>query len=241
MKTQTAYVLSIEYIAIERCFLVAEILSAKYGRDYTEYGLLGLSLRERPFHVIATPLLPGQTVTAGSVHQSGHHVFRLKNEMCELSKKLGQPLMPITFIHRHPGACDLSSIDEEFLTKVFIDQVATTQNLREVRVVEPAGFQCGCRESEQYSLRIQRNAKSLKPVTVEYGVCFSIVVNGEHQYSVVAAKKRWCPFCHSSRAALIDAKLEVVSSRKLTSRQSKQLRKELEVEIEAKVAFEDTL
>ena len=111
--------LSFEPEALERCYAVADVLEEVYDRPYLEYGLIGLAARSRPFHVVATPLLAGQDVSAGSVYQSGHNVLFMRHEVGALSKRLRLCLVPIVFIHRHPGDCRPSMIDNEFLAGTF--------------------------------------------------------------------------------------------------------------------------
>jgi hypothetical protein len=135
-------ILYIKPEALERCFLVANILEQVFERPNLEYGLIGLARKDDPLHVVATPLLPGQYVNAATVFLPGHNVFRLRSEMANLSKRLG-PLLPIAFIHRHLGGCLMSSIDDEFLP-VLADQVSTAFVKQEFREILQGEFDCDC-------------------------------------------------------------------------------------------------
>ncbi len=217
---------------------MADILAEVYDEPYTEYGLIGLGTQSRPFHVVATPLLPGQRNTIASVYQSGYNVFRLRREMHFLSERLGQSLVPIAFIHRHPGGCGMSSIDEEFLTGPFVDQVLTVVALSERKIIQPGDFNCGCEEIEGL---IQQNLKGnaeRKSVTIDYGVCFSIIVNREREFSIYAAREQFCPFCEKATVRLVPATLHINPGDQPTEDKLRKLRSQLEVEIEAKLEFE---
>jgi len=238
MTFQSQYVLTIDRLAMERCFIVADILADVYGQDYTEYGLIGLAKQSEPFHIVATPLLHGQQVTDLSVYQAGYDVFRLRDEMDILSKRLGQPLVPIAFIHRHPSSCGMSIIDEQFLTEVFVNQVSTVVTLQEMRIIKPGEFDCSCAEMERLSSQNKETKSFGRQVKIEYGVCFSIIINRDRQFSIDAAKKEWCPFCNKSQVSLASADLRENQKRSLTEEERKKLRKQLEVEIEAKLRFE---
>ncbi len=238
MQAETVYVLSIDPVAMERCFLVADILAEVYEEPYTEYGLIGLATQSKPFHIVATPVLPGQRVTAVSVYQSGHNVFRLRREMHILSERLGQPLVPIAFIHRHPGGCGMSLTDEEFLTGPFVDQVSTVVTLSERRIIQPGDFSCHCEEIERLVQQSLRGNAEREPVTIEYSICFSIIVNREREFSIDAAREQFCPFCKKSTVRLVPANLHVSPGEQLTEGKLRKLRRQLEVEIEAKLQFE---
>jgi hypothetical protein len=226
---------------MERCFLMADIFAEVYDEPYTEYGLIGLATQSRPFHVVATPVLTGQHVTTGSIYQSGYNVFRLRREMHLLSERLGQSLVPIAFIHRHPGGCGMSMTDEEFLTGPFVDQVSTVVILNEKRIIQPHEFSCRCEEIERMIQQSLRGDEERKLVTIEYGVCFSIIVNREREFSIYAVRKQFCPFCQKSTVHLVPAELHINSGDKLTEDKLCKLRKQLEVEIEAKLEFEKSV
>ena len=88
MLEKSVYELSCDPRALEKCFLVADILADCYGKPYVEYALAGLADRTRPFHLLKTVVLPGQEVTSACVYQSGFNVFRLREEAAVLSKRL---------------------------------------------------------------------------------------------------------------------------------------------------------
>jgi hypothetical protein len=240
MNSEKVYVLSIDYVAMERCFLVANILAEVYDEPYTEYGLIGLGTQSRPFHIVATPVLPGQRITAASVYQSGYNVFRLRKEVNFLSERMGQSLVPIAFIHRHPGGCGISSIDEEFLTGPFVDQVSTIVALSERRIVRPGDFSCCCEEIERLIQQRHKGNVEREPVGIDYSVCFSIIVNREREFSIYAARKQFCPFCKKSTVRLVPATLHISPKDQSTEDELLKMRSRLEVEMEAKLEFERT-
>jgi hypothetical protein len=239
MNSEKVYALSIDYVAMERCFLVADILAEVYDEPYTEYGLIGLGTQSRPFHVVAAPVLPGQRITATSVYQSGYNVFRLRKEVHFLSERMGLSLVPIAFIHRHPGGCGISSIDEEFLTGPFVDQVSTIVALSERRIVRPGDFSC-CEEIEKLIQQPHKGKVKLEPVRIDYSVCFSIIVNKEREFSIYAARKQFCPFCQKSTVRLVPAALRISPKDQPTEDELLKRRSQLEVEMEAKLEFERT-
>lgn len=223
---------------MERCFLVANILAEVYEDPYTEYGLIGLATQSKPFHVVATPVLPGQRVTAVSVYQSGYDVFRLRREMHFLSERSGLPLVPIAFIHRHPGGCGMSLTDEEFLTGPFVDQVSTVVTLSEKRIVQLGDFSCRCEGIERLVRQNLRDNAERELTKIEYSVCFSIIVNRGRESSIYAARKQFCPFCKKSTVHLVPAAIHISAGDQPTEDKMRKLRSQLEVEIEAKLQFE---
>ena len=241
MHKKSSYVLTIDPIAMERCFLVGEILADDYEQPYLEYGLIGLAAKSEPLHVVATPLLPGQHVTGASVHQAGRDVLRLRRESQRLSERLGVTLVPIAFVHRHPIGCDvMSSVDEEFLLGPLVDQVATVIVLSEKRLVRRGEFDCDCWKTKHPYKRGGNARTSRGTVRVEHGVAFSIIVStfGDRMFSVHSAQKQWCPWCHRSVVRLVPAELHISPNRQLTAGERHKLRRALEIEIEAKLAFD---
>lgn len=231
------YVLSFDPAALERCFLVAEILRKRFDEPYLEYGLIGLALLSAPLHVVATLLLPGQEVSAGNVHQSGLDVLRLRREVDLLSKRMRLALVPISFVHRHPGGCGMSSIDEEFLLGPFVDQVSTAVAFNETKVLEPDDFGRCCPRMEELTSRTRHRGADEVTVQIEYGLAFSLIVNAEREYSIQAARKATCPFCDASHVRLLPAMLRVKPDRRLSPQECHKLRKLLDVEVEAKIRF----
>jgi hypothetical protein len=220
---------------------MADILAEAYDEPYIEYGLIGLATQSNPFNVIATPVLTGQHVTAGSVYQSGYNVFRLRREMRILSERLGQSLVPITFIHRHPGSCGMSLTDEKFLMGPFVDQVSTVVALSEKKVIQVDDFNCHCKGLERITQHNPNDNVKHHSVTIEYSVCFSIIVNREREFSIDAACKQFCPFCKKSTVRLVPAALHINPGDQLTKAKLGKLRSQLEVEIEAKLDFEQSV
>ena len=52
--------LAFDPIALERCFLVADLLAEEFAHPALEYALVGLSTASQPLHIRWTLLLPGQ-------------------------------------------------------------------------------------------------------------------------------------------------------------------------------------
>ncbi len=236
MSDKPEYVLSISPAALERCFLTADILAQLYEQPHAEYGLLGLAAESSPLQIIATPLLH-QFVTSASVYQPGSEFLSLRREIEILSKRHGSALVPIAFIHRHPGQCFLSSVDEEFLTGTLIDQVAAVVTFREIRNIRPREFACRCMRTMAHNGRNKRNSQPAKAFRIEYGLCFSIVVNSKRDFAVYAARKQWCPFCEKPAVSIVPAALRIRPQRQLDQKEQQKLKSLLEVEIEAKIKF----
>jgi hypothetical protein len=118
-------VLRFEPEALERCYATAGIVDECFGHPPFEYALLGLAPATDPLRVVATPLLPRQRVTPSSVEQPGRGVFAMRREIEALSERQGRQLVPICFIHRHPGSCNPSLIDLDFLTGPLLRQLST--------------------------------------------------------------------------------------------------------------------
>lgn len=233
---KTRYTLSIESLALERCFWVADILAQAYEELYSEYGMVGLATQHRPFRVVATPLLPGQKVNSAKVYEDGHNVFKLKSEIEKLSKYLGQPLIPITFIHRHPGACGLSSIDERFLTGTFLDQVSTILSWDEHISSKSSELSCDCLEKR----RVDGQSKQLasRSIKAECAISFSLIINRDREFSIDAARKIYCPYCKARRVDLFPASLDIGPKIDLSRSERRKLWKALELEIEEKLEFD---
>jgi hypothetical protein len=233
----TPIILSIEPEALERCYRVADFMEQVYGDPLVEYGMLGLAHPSRPLHVVETPLLPGQSVTGSSVFQSGADVLRMRREILVLSRKRRAPLIPITFIHRHPGDCRPSSIDDEFLSTVFIDQISTAQTFRKSVEGHWNDYLCQNCVTKLPSQSRRSPQCNKSKFEVEYALCCSLIVNKEREHSLSAVAKQFCPACDASQLRFVPAKMEVRPNRPLTSRERDQLWKVLAIEIEAKVQF----
>jgi hypothetical protein len=226
--------LSFEPLALERCFVAADVLHDAFGESQMEYALLGLSTEQDPFRVVETPLLPGQHVTTSTVVQSGRQVLRMRGEIDRLSRRMRQPLRPIAFIHRHPGSCHPSRTDVAFLRGVFVDQVFTASSFEDVRLV---GARDGCSCPRMRALQealAGTGARFRSPC----GVAFSLIVNRERDHSLFAVCKRMCPAC--GRAEVLDApvRLAVDPQPRASSFGRQALRRSLEAEIRAKIHFD---
>jgi rRNA maturation protein Nop10 len=207
-------VLSIEPAALERCYLVADILHEEHGEARMEYALLGLSDESDPLHVLATPLLPGQRVTPASVEQSGHDVLRMRAEIEVLSHRLRRRLVPIAFVHRHLTTCDASTTDDEFVRGVFIDQVSTVVSFEETRRV------------------------GARAVRGEYALCFSLIVNREREHRLYAVRKDTCPRCGRCEVRYVPARLAPVQRHTRSQLARDLLRAHLREEIAARIVFD---
>lgn len=224
--------------ALERCFLVADVFDACFGEPWTEYGLLGLAFAEDPYHVVACPLLPGQRIANTSMHQPGCDVIRMRREVESLSEQVGRTLVPISFVHRHPGVCDMSATDHAFLESVFLEQVSTVLTHRNVRMLDSHDLACDCLPRSRKDSDSSSEGKRLA-ADIEYSVAFSLIVNKEREHAIHAAEKRWCPVCGRAQVSQVPAALIRSTKRPLTRRERLRLQVELEAEIRAKVRFEE--
>ena len=233
MAPGTEAALSIDALAFARCFAAADILAEQYGKEKSEYALIGLAAEDDPLRVIATPLLPGQRVTRSSVDQSGHDVLRMRREIGALSDRMGLRLVPIAFVHRHPGACDASALDRKFLTGVFIDQVSTAVGWHEVIAIGPGQPPCRCAEMQRrWREAFERGSPG--SLTIEYALCFSLIVNRNRDHCIYAARADFCPLCSRRSVREVPARLAPVEAISLSTGQ----RRALEAEIAEKIVFD---
>jgi hypothetical protein len=235
---QSELLLSFDPAALERCFLIAEILDEDYPAGPMEYALLGLAAAENPFHVLVTLLLPGQRVSAASVDQPGHAVLRMRREIEALSSQMQRRLVPIVFVHRHPRKCDASAIDEAFLTGVWVDQIATLISFEELRPVTLDDFPCRCTELDSHGRRREADRRDLERIRVDVGVCFSLILNASREHRLYAARKDRCFRCGESAVRQVPARLLLDHSRVISEQEREAIRKSLSEEIEAKIEFQ---
>lgn len=231
-------VLSFEPEALERCFVAADVLDDVYDQPHLEYALLGLAAQSRPFHVVATLLLAGQDVSVGGVYQSGHNVLSMRHEIIALSKHLKVPLVPVAFVHRHPGACQPSIIDDEFLIGVFLDQTSTVVSLKETRTVSADDPHYACLDGRKARQRSDPNSARRMKREVEFSIAFSLIVNKGRDHYLYAVRKERCRFCSEDRIRFVPAKLAVSPDRALSQQERNQIRVELKSEVAAKLRFE---
>jgi hypothetical protein len=231
-------VLAFDALALERCFLASDILHDDYGEPRSEYALLGLASEEDPFRVIATLLLPGQRVTPSTVDQSGHGVLQLRREIQALSERMRRRLVPISFVHRHPGDCEASVVDREFLCGVFIDQVSTAISWRESAPIEAERPPCGCPEMQRLWREALCTRGAGRLLSFECALCFSLIVNRERDHRLYAARCETCPLCRRREVCEVPARLAIDAGVSLSERQRRMLRARLAGEIAAKVVFE---
>ena len=241
MSIEPTYSLTIDPVAMEKCFIVSKLLSQLYQAEKAEYGLLGLALQSNPLHVVEVLLLPGQRVNAVSVFQSGHNVVRMAKEIDVLSQEAGEPLVAITFVHRHPEGVAMSMVDTEFLAGVFVDQVSTLISFRESTVVKSGEFPCDCLRTDPFASQPVAGIRPDTEVEIEFGLCFSIIVNSHREYSITAVRKAWCPFCGTPAVHLMPAGLSMKPKRTLTQRERIRLREQLSKEIKAKVQLDSNV
>jgi hypothetical protein len=216
--------LCIDPRALERCYLVADILDdEEAGKPGPEYALLGLSSPAALHRVVATLLLPAQQVTRASVVQRGRDVLQMRGEIERISARSGQLLVPIVFVHRHHLICEASQIDRDFLTGAFVDQVFTV-TAREVR--RPAGtgdWSCACDEN---------GAGEVRHHVAE---AFSLIVNREREHGLFAARREQCASCRSGFVSELPARLAPPEPDALNERERQALRQELEAEVRMRI------
>lgn len=211
-------VLSFEAHALERCFLVADILRDVYKKAPLEYALLGLAAEDDPLCVLATPLLPGQRVSAAEVEQSGHAVLEMRAEIEEISALLQKRLVPISFVHRHRTYCDASLTDYTFLAGPFIDQVSTLLVFDDPGSAAVESRSCTCTDGE-------------------LGIAFSLIVNGVRDHRLYAARKQICS-CGRGGVRCTTARLAVRGSADVSEPERGRIRDSLVAEIEEKIDFD---
>ena len=209
MTSEVTYTLSIRNSALEPCFGLADTLAERYGLPFVEYGFLGLASDDAPLSVIYSILLPGQAVSDQSVYVPGRQVFgSLRREVDALSEQVGQSLVPIAFIHRHPTAdLSLSEIDREFLMHSFLNQVAAVVTFREGLPPDVAmDGPCTCRTPSGQRSVIPWLSD---PVLAEYALAFSLIVHRQRGLAVYAARKVWCPRCGRPQTHMVPAAVRV--------------------------------
>jgi hypothetical protein len=229
--------LTFDPLALARCFLVADILAEEFDEPRMEYGLLGVADERAPLHVLATPLLVGQSVTPSRVEQPGHQVFRMREEVDALAHRMQRKLVPIAFIHRHNGPCDASSIDRAFLRGVFIDQVSTVVSFNGTRRFDATSPPCTCEEVWRRFENAQENGRDVVHLASEYSVAFSLIVNQLRQHEIYVVRKATCLYCMRSETCDLRARITPDPRVVLQVPIGPALRAEIAREIEAKIRF----
>lgn len=227
--------------ALERCYLVADVLRDEFGEPFAEYGLIGLADQANPFHVRATPLLAGQSVTSASVEQPGSQVLRMRDEMEMLARRMRRRLVPIAFIHRHPSCCDASATDEAFLRSVFVDQVSTVVSFDQVRRVGAADPPCACPGVERLLRESSAGGKGPVELRSEYSIAFSLIVNGDRDHRLYAVRKETCPLCGRAALSEVPARIDPDPGSPVSEQDRAAMRAPLALEIEAKIRFDRDL
>ncbi len=232
--SQTTFELRFAPLAFERLFLVADVLAEHFASPGVEYAMLGLADRSDPFFILQTPLLRDQDVTASSVRGSGYGVLRMRSEIQLLSRRRQRQLIPTLFVHRHPGSCQPSHVDHEFVSRVFVNQVSTILTFSGEEETDHASAEGGSEPEKATAAPPQQHIDG-KSTTVEYAVCFSMIVNQEREYSIVAARKEWPRGRGGGRVRCFPAAVRRVPDRPLRREEIRRLRGALELEIEDKV------
>jgi hypothetical protein len=228
------YTLSFTPAAWQTCFLVADIL-ANRGKPWAEYGAVGLATRSHPLHVVKTVLLPRQRVNAGLVYQPGRAVLALRDEIDALSRRMRTALVPVTFVHRHIGACFMSRTDEEFLFSTFSDQLSTVLTFTESWTIGPGGFGCCCPAARHLCRQWQRNGHQQLGVRMDFGLAFSLIVNQDRDYGIYAVRTDTTPCCGRLRKRLVPAAVALDSGGELAEPQRQRLRRAVEIEADVKI------
>jgi len=219
-------VLRFEREAMERCYLTADILAEDFNLPFTEYALLGLAPSTDPLRVVATHLLPGQRVTMTSVNQPGRGVFAMRREIEALSEQQGRQLIPISFIHRHPGSCTASTIDTEFLFGPFLSQLSTV-----IRFDGLASESACCSATPEAAAS---PGDAPRPGN-QSGLAFSLIVNRRREHKLYAATRTECQLCSGSDIRPLPARLDCEHSPPPSQEERASLRAGLSREIVAKV------
>jgi hypothetical protein len=228
-------VLSIDPVALERCFQAIGVLDELFGQPALEFGMLGLATRARPLQVVATPLLLDQEVSAIEVYQRGHSVIAMRAEIAALAARLSEPVIPITFIHRHPGECFASETDREFLRRVFINHVAPLVAFRGGRTRPRGAEWCVCEPQGRGRTRRGRNHPACVRRPVEYSYAFSLIINEERARRLYAVRQDTCLVCSIQRLSEVPAELTIAPDRRLSAAERHCIRTQLRDEIVAKI------
>lgn len=237
----TELLLSFDPQALERCSLIADILDAEFDEPAMEYGLLGLADERAPFHVLATPLLVGQSVSPSRVEQPGRQVLRMRDEVDALSRQMQRSLVPIAFIHRHNRSCDASVTDHVFLRGVFIDQVSTVVSFEEMRRIDATAPPCACSEMRSLFGEASANGNEFVELGGEYAVAFSLIVNQMREHRVYAVRKTTCPSCGRYEVRGVPARITPDPRCLVSAPDHAAMRSQLVREIEKKIRFAPNL
>lgn len=231
---QRELMLTIDRPALERCFVVGDIIADLYGRD-TEYALVGLAAETRPYHVVATLLLHKQQVNDTTVFQSGRNIYLLKREIDGTSEKLGETLFPVCFVHSHLSNCFLSSTDEDFLTGTWIDCLSAISSFCGSLWISPSDLDCRCLVAESSSRNSGGHSKTKFFEQIEYSLAFSLIVTRQGEYSLHSARKIWCPRCGCPSVRLVPATLKITPQQAPLKAAKRRLRHQLETEVPKKI------
>jgi hypothetical protein len=221
--------------ALERCYEVARVLDEDFDRPMTEYALLGLARASDPLRVIATPLLPRQRVTPASIEQRGSGVLEMRREIEATSAQLGERLVPIAFVHRHPGCCMASHTDLTFLNGPFLSQLSTVTRFDGLM---PGDLRCSACRAALPSLpaQLEDTGAELRPGN-RFGLAFSLIVNAKREHRIYAAARVECPTCGRGRVCPLDARLATVSGAPWSETESMLLHSQLRQEILRRLEF----
>jgi hypothetical protein len=230
------FVLFMEPAALERCFLIADVLAEEHGDPSSEYALIGLARRSRPFHVFDVLMLGGQEVTSGSVRVAGRNVAKAAREMDQVAERIGEAVFCPLFVHRHPpGSVDPSDVDDLFLIHVFVEQIATAARFSEIRVVTPSDWECDCFDRLDSHAMAPRAGRLERAMRVEFSVAFSLILNRRRQFSIDSAEILYCPECGAPRTRLAPAVLALPNRWMTSGVPDPQLKHDLATEIGRKI------
>ncbi len=231
--------LAIDWLAWEKCLVVADVLSRQLGAPDVEYALLGAADEKHPYHVTAMVLLRGQEVAPDAVRVSGHQVLAAASEFRKIGRDRGIRLLPIVFVHRHLGGCAMSATDVEFLGSVFIDQVATLHPSPQSVPYDAVG--CGCPHNPQVVIpRIGAYPHTARVVRVSSVVAFSLIVNSAGEFAIHGARKFWCRWCGRGRVEEAPVQLALAGAKSPTTAERAALRAQLEQEVVERIRLPGT-
>jgi hypothetical protein len=228
-------VLRFEPEALERCYATASIVDERFGRPPFEYALLGLAPATDPLRVVATPLLPRQRVTPSSVEQPGRGVFAMRREIEALSERQGRQLVPICFIHRHPGSCNPSVIDLEFLTGPLLRQLSTRVRFDGLDPDDP--YCDACWTPAPGGAGPDESPGSVARLGSRTGLAFSLIVNAAREHQIYAATRTECSVCKGPAIRFLAARLAIDGAAPWSRHERALCQASLREEIAAKIEF----
>jgi hypothetical protein len=162
----------------------------------------------------------------------------MRDEMEMLAHRMQRRLVPIAFIHRHPGCCDASVTDDTFLRGVFVDQVSTVVSFEDVQRVDAADPPCLCPGVQHLLRDSSGDGNGLVELRSEYSMAFSLIVNRERDHRLYAVRKATCPLCDRSVVSYVPARIDPDPRSPVSELDRAAMRGPLEREIQAKISFD---